>query len=539
MSNSETAGSGPRGVGFVVRCDIAGEVQELLLQDNLTVGFVLPGRSLLDSVDRDSRQKMKNFIAAAHSRQPTVGWEMNLQYSGNLRPLLFAAVHVAGGLVVAAATNAILLAGLIDQLKTTGNVPEDRSAPLFEEASRLIRARAEEEGGLFDELTRLNNELAGLQRELVKSNLALDHQREWLWDILASLDDAVVATGTDGTVTFINKAAALLTGREPGVAAAAALGAFLHLAEGPEVGAAQISLNPVLEDGRTIVLEGYLVTEPPRDPLPVSVVVNPLLDRLGTRIGALVLLRDMTSALQTQQLMVETERLGVAAEMAAGMAHTVNNALFIISGNAEALALHVPPEQMRQLENIRAGVRRVAEFTMRLMAFTDVGDENAPAVDLNEVVRTVVAQQHSFSSDVRFHLDLADGLVMVRGDAGKLGRALDIVLSNAREAIHAHGRVDVSTWSETPAGAEARERTILRITDDGEGMTPEVQRRLFIPFATTKFLGRGLGLATARATLAAYGGHIEIQTAPGKGTTVTITLPSASAWHAPGGPAPL
>ena len=249
------------------------------------------------------------------------------------------------------------------------------------------------------------------------SNLALQRQRQWLWNILASLDDAVVATGMDGMVTFMNASAARLTGRDLGSTSPVALTELLHLADGRGMAAAEISLRPVLAEGRTIVVQGYLLREPALNPVPVSGAANPLLDQDGSPIGALVMLRDMTEALRIQQLMVESERLGVAAEMAAGVAHTVNNVLLIISGNAEALTRHLPPERQRQVENIHAGVRRISDLTARLLTFTDAGAENAGSVDLNDVIRSSVAQEGPFPSEVRMHLALSPSPIMVRGAA--------------------------------------------------------------------------------------------------------------------------
>lgn len=72
------------------------------------------------------------------------------------------------------------------------------------------------ENGFLDELSRLNNELANMQRDLAKTNRGLNDQRSWLWDLLASLEDAVIAVDPDGVVTFMNNAAVRLTGRESG-----------------------------------------------------------------------------------------------------------------------------------------------------------------------------------------------------------------------------------------------------------------------------------------------------------------------------------
>ena len=326
-------------------------------------------------------------------------------------------------------------------------------------------------------------------------------------------------------VTFMNKAAAVHTGRNLSAVTPVGLHDLLPLAEGPEKGAPEISLGGAWKDGKTIAVEGYLLRAT-EEPLAVSGVAKPLLDAAGSPLGALVLLRDMTETMRVQRLTLETERLQVAAEMAAGIAHTMNNVLLIISGNAEALASHVPLERAGLVANIQTGARRAAELTARLMAFTDGLDENASSVDLNGIVRTAVARLGTLLSDADVRVELSPAPVMVRGGPDKILEIVEVILTNAREAVRDPGLVVVSTATET-RGAETGDQAVMSITDNGVGMTPNVQRRLFTPFATTKILGRGLGLATARASVAARGGTMEIESAVGRGTTVRVRLPIA------------
>ena len=211
-----------------------------------------------------------------------------------------------------------------------------------------------------------------------RSNAALTRQREWLWNILAGLDDAVFATGTDGMVSFMNRAATLMSGREPPGGEAVPLDELLRIVQGPEPNSKPIFLRPAWAERRIIIIEGHLLQKAPRALLPVAGVASPLLDQTGLLMGALVILRDMTSAVHVQQLVMESERLSVASEMAVGIAHTVNNALLVISGNAQALEAHVPLGRRRQLDNIRAGVRRISDLTGRLLGFTDSRPSRSP-----------------------------------------------------------------------------------------------------------------------------------------------------------------
>jgi signal transduction histidine kinase len=184
--------------------------------------------------------------------------------------------------------------------------------------------------------------------------------------------------------------------------------------------------------------------------------------------------------------MLESERLGVAAEMAAGVAHTVNNNLMVISGNIEALTRYIPPDRQRQMENIRSGVRRISDLTTRLLAFTEAGVEFPSSADLNDIVRHALAQEGPFPPDVRLDMNLDSAPIEVHGVFARLNSAVRSALSNAREAIHGPGTIRVSTACDALRGS-------VCIQDDGEGIAPEIQRRLFTPFVTTKSHGRGLG----------------------------------------------
>ena len=182
-----SGGSDARFAGFAVRCDLAGVVQKLLLQDGEPCGSVLVGRSLKDSVDPDSRRKLEIFLGAGQGPQPAVGWEMSLPYSGGLRSLVFAAVREGDGLIVAASTGAIRLVHILDELSRTGCFAEAESARSLDQAVRALRTRAETEEGLFNELTLLYNELSVLQRELASKNAEVEKLNAFKSQFLAHL----------------------------------------------------------------------------------------------------------------------------------------------------------------------------------------------------------------------------------------------------------------------------------------------------------------------------------------------------------------
>jgi signal transduction histidine kinase len=155
----------------------------------------------------------------------------------------------------------------------------------------------------------------------------------------------------------------------------------------------------------------------------------------------------------------------------------------------------------------------------------------ADRVDLNASVATVVDYARQYAAiclkaegpqvDVRFNP--APEELAVLGDGGELREALLNLVRNAIEAIPERGTVRVLTSREDGAA-------VVDILDDGTGMTPEVQRQIFTPMFTTKGeLGTGLGLASAHSTISRHQGAIEVESWPGKGTRIRLTLPLAPA----------
>ncbi len=522
---SEAPGSS-WGAGFALRCDAAGVVQEMLLQDGEPFNSVLVGRSLLDSVDPDSRLKLEGFLAAAHGPDPAVGWEINMPCPGGLRTFVFAAVSLGGGMIVAASPGVVGLARLIDEIMMAQLGAEPQAALRLGQAVHEMLARAEADRGLFDELARLNNEFAVLQRELAKRNRELVEQRIWLWSILSAIDDAVIAVDHEGTVTFMNSAAKRLTGRESGAEGARSIEDLVRLQPEEPIADTPPELSDAWRSGIARSVDRAVIVRPNGDRIPVSCAATPLGGGTGQGGGgaepggAVILLRDMTSARRLQKLVIESEKMETAQLIVAGTAHTVNNILMAILTNAGLLARNLSPPQMKTVENIRDSVRRASDLTTRMLSFSDNRLATSEIVDLNAVVRTAVEGPVVGSPGRSIAQKLAAAGAPVKGDPVQLGVVVANILLNAIEATDEKGTIEIATSVE-----QATVR--LTVADTGVGMDDTVLRRLFAPFFSTKFLGRGLGLASARSIIRAHGGEISVESAEGKGTTVTVSLPSA------------
>lgn len=231
-------------------------------------------------------------------------------------------------------------------------------------------------------------------------------------------------------------------------------------------------------------------------------------------------------------------RLETLGRLVAGVAHDFNNLLTVVSGNAEVLRaelpaghpLHDAADQIVSTANTAAGVAR------QLLATGRSGQPRPCPIDVNAAVRTLERTLGQLTRGrVGLAVMLAASVPLVSIDPGQFDQILLNLVVNARDAIPDAGTVTVRTAAVTvgparggwPTDVPPGEFVAITVTDNGTGMTDEVKARVFDPFFTTKGeTGTGLGLSTVRDIVHEAGGHIEIESALGWGTSVRVFLPA-------------
>ena len=475
-------------------------------------------------LDPESHEKMHDFLAAAAREGVAAPWEMTAAAAGKLRLMQFAAVLDAQGIVIAAAPHLAGLAKLIDTAEASLRM--DEAVLRLRQARQLVERHSAGEAVLFDELTRQHNEMAGFQRELARENVRLESHSEWLESILSGLQEAVIVVDPVGRVTFANPAVAKMIGRERTACIGRPVKDVIALVRAGQAVDMAVWLGEVLRSGRTSVITDCVLAAASGHRPAVAGSATPVRDNDGHSSGVVIVLRDTTEALRVQALVVDAKRLEVSRELAAGVAHTVNNLLAVILGNAEILARDLPGGN-REVTAIKESVKRAVGLTSRLLSSTGQVAPATRLLDLNDLLRETLALAGPFPEEVEVTMVLEGRPIPVQGDASLLSVAFRDILVNARESILRTGHITITT-NLVPRGEETDTRgpqVEVSIHDDGCGMTAEVQSRLFEPFFTTKLLGRGLGLPSARGIIAGHGGCIHIESREGKGTTVAVTLP--------------
>jgi PAS domain S-box-containing protein len=242
---------------------------------------------------------------------------------------------------------------------------------------------------------------------------------------------------------------------------------------------------------------------------------------------------------ETMQRAQKLESLGV---MAGGIAHDFNNLLTPILG-AATLGLGELPKNSpvrARLETIQRAAKRAAALTSQMLSYAGQRPPRVERMDLSALVvemRELLAS--SVSGKTHFDLELESDLPAVDVEPAQLGQVVMNLVSNASESLQeGAGRIVARTGvvdlESPPAGALFAEamaggrHVYFEVEDEGSGMDEETRKRIFEPFYTTKFSGRGLGLAAVTGIVRAHRGAIEVESEPGRGTRVRVLLPVAA-----------
>jgi signal transduction histidine kinase/ActR/RegA family two-component response regulator len=240
-----------------------------------------------------------------------------------------------------------------------------------------------------------------------------------------------------------------------------------------------------------------------------------------------------TRQAETEANLRQAQKLEAVGQLAGGIAHDFNNLLHVIMCYSEFAAETAADNDDIQadLDEVQKAATRAAELTRQLLTFSRKQVTRPTVVVLSALVNdTERLLRGAVGEDVTLQCHTTAEACSVRADAGELNQVLMNLAINSRDAMPHGGTLSISVRRVEEAdkdSALAPPWARIEVTDDGKGMTEEVAEKVFEPFYTTKEMGRGtgLGLSMVYGIVHRWGGQVEINTAPGMGTTVTIDFP--------------
>ncbi len=379
-----------------------------------------------------------------------------------------------------------------------------------------------------------------------KSDSQLRRMERWLRTTLHSIGDGVITVDLAGRVTFINPIAERITGWSR----QSALGqpyqqVFVLRDENNQ----RVSdpIDPVLQQGESLHFDNaFKIDTKDGDRRRIDDSIAPIRDENGVINGAIIIFRDASEKWELEQFrqkaerrMQEAQKLESLGVLAAGIAHDFNNLLAIVMGNAELMMGqdHLREEDRTCLREIRGASQRAATLCEQMLTYAENGQFELKPVNLSDLLQTSAKlAPRSFTDRIEVRLDLPPELPPVLGHTGRLQQLFTNLVLNGAEAMgDRSGTIEVigrqveklpDNLRVSPDQISADTAWLLiAVEDQGHGITNATLDRIFDPFFSTKFAGRGLGLSIVYNVVRLHNGGIAVISAPDVGTRFEIYLP--------------
>ncbi len=414
----------------------------------------------------------------------------------------------------------------------------------------LFKSQKELEAKVHDRTESLHSTNEQLYQEIGRheaTELLLRETQEYLHSIINSMPSVIIGVTHRGFITHWNAAATEKTG----IDSKDALNKHLRDVY-PSLPVDGDIISDTIEAGMPYTSQN--IQETYAGELHYSdLTIYPLI--AVQAIGAVIRIDDVTMRVRVENMMIQNEKMLSLGELAAGMAHEINNPLSTIlhgvqniyrrispslAANKEAAQTHnLSLEQLvaylderkisQFLEDIREAGERSADIVTNMLDFSRSSGQSQRPFDLSHVIRhgvELLAAERTQLPDIRMALD--GSVPQIMGSAAEIQQVLLNLVRNAAQAIGED--FDSSDWIKITL-RQSEWDAILEVEDSGPGMAEEVARHIFEPFFTTKDIGQGTGLGLSVSYFIVtehHGGSIEVSSSPGEGTRFTVRLPKQS-----------
>ena len=372
-----------------------------------------------------------------------------------------------------------------------------------------------------------------LARALRESRRRLRAMYQDLARFMEAIPDVLFVLDRDGRLTLWNRRLETATGLAANVLAGRPLAELLVDADREgmrQALARRLALGRFEVESRLQSADGA--------PVPYQWTGAALIDEQGRPSGFTGVGRDVTERNRAAEELRQLQRIEAVGQLAGGVAHDFNNLLTVILGRCQLLQDRRADDRplAQDLSIIAGTAERAANLTRQLLAFSRKQTLERRVLDVNRIVTDIASMLRRLIGE---HIELMTTLqpgLRVAGDPGQLEQVIVNLAVNAKDAMPGGGRLTIETFDAeldsrfvaAHPGAAPGQHVVLRVTDTGIGMDVETRVRVFEPFFTTKAKdkGTGLGLATVYGIVKQHGGHITVESEPGRGACFTVYLPA-------------
>lgn len=363
---------------------------------------------------------------------------------------------------------------------------------------------------------------------------ALAIEKERLAVITRLIDNSVVVTDTYGKIVLINSSAENLTGWTEQEAMGKHFGEVFHIVDEGKQPLRTDLVERVLKAGG-IVDSDDPMTLTAKDGTELLVTNNgaPVYNRHSNIVGVVLVFRNVTERQQAEANLLKIQKLESMGVLAGGIAHDFNNILTGIMGNISLAKMDMAPgdQNFERLVRAERASSEAKNLTQQLLTFSKGGTPTAKVTSIVGLLR----ESASFvlrGSNVKCEFSIPDDLWPVEVDEGQIGQVINNMLINADQAMPAGGTIEIHAENTIPTPEDApllgnKRYVKISIKDHGIGIPEGSLQKIFTPYFTTKQSGSGLGLAVSHSIVRNHGGHIDVESQMGVGTTFLIYLPAS------------
>ncbi|MFD3261930.1 ATP-binding protein [Paenibacillus lentus] len=381
--------------------------------------------------------------------------------------------------------------------------------------ARMRVNRRDELGVLGQQINKMADSLGHYTAELEQKNEENRSMNEYLDSIICQTADAIHLIDLEGRILRVNPAFECLYGWK-----------------GEEIVGQQLDYIPPfleqdrkewmqeLEQGRSIVLSETVRKRKDGSLVEVSISESPIFDKFGRISAYICISRDMTEHNRMEELLRRSEKLTTVGQLAAGVAHEIRNPLTTLRGFLQ-MQQHSKTVNPLHTDIMLSELDRINLIVSEFLILAKPQAVNFQTKDvrftLGDVVSLLDSEAHLHN--IEFSVHFSPETILVHCEENQLKQVFINILKNAMEAMPSGGQIKLMLYSDEPHHA------VIRVIDEGEGISKERMQKLGEPFYTNKEKGTGLGLMISQRIIEAHKGCLQIESEVGKGTAVTITLP--------------